>query len=139
MLERAISIAVEAHRGQLDKAGAPYILHPLRVMLAVSTEQERIVAVLHDVLEDCPTWTPARLVSEGFGPEIITALMLLTRQRGETYTAFIERLKPNALARTVKLADLADNANLSRLPIVTDKDRARREKYELARLELLAA
>ncbi len=90
-LERAIAIAVEAHAGQIDKAGAPYILHPLRVMLAVSSTDERIAAVLHDVCEDCPGWTPDRLRAEGFAPQIIAALDSVTKREGEGYDDFVRR------------------------------------------------
>ena len=78
-LERAIAIAAEAHAGQTDKAGAPYILHPLRVMLRLATEEERITAVLHDLCEDCPGWDFARLKAEGFPPQVIAALRSGTR------------------------------------------------------------
>ena len=131
-LDRAIVIATEAHSGQRDRGGAPYILHPLRVMMAVETDEQRIVAVLHDVLEDCPEWNPARLICEGFSPNVISALMTLTKRSGETYEGFIERVKVDPLAVRVKLADLADNSDLSRLKKVTDKDRERHAKYQRA-------
>jgi (p)ppGpp synthase/HD superfamily hydrolase len=131
-LERAIAIAAEAHAGQVDKGGAPYIFHPLRVMLAMATEEERIVAVLHDVVEDCPKWSLSRLVEERFGPSVVSALDALTRRKGETYDAFIERLSAKPLARRVKLADLADNSDLSRIASPTEVDLARLEKYRRA-------
>lgn len=137
-LERAIAIAAEAHAGQSDKGGAPYILHPLRVMMAVGPRNHGIVAVLHDVLEDCPDWTPARLESEGFSPILIDALVALTKQRGESYDAFIQRVKRNPIATRVKLADIADNSDLSRLQNPTEKDYARLEKYHRAARELTA-
>ena len=82
-LERAIIIAAEAHAGVRDKAGAPYILHPLRMMLGLSSPDERIVAVLHDVCEDCPGWTFDRLRDEGFSDKIIAALDAVTKREGE--------------------------------------------------------
>lgn len=140
-LERAIAIAAEAHAGQVDKGGSPYVLHPLRVMLAVEGEDAKIAAVLHDVLEDCPTWTASRLRFEGFSPDVLCALDALTRRRSEGYAAFVARLGWNDLARQVKLADLADNSDLSRLRKVTPKDRERAEKYQnaIAYLESLTA
>jgi (p)ppGpp synthase/HD superfamily hydrolase len=130
-LEHAIRIAAVAHEGQVDKAGAPYILHVLRVMLAVSSNEERIVAVLHDVVEDT-MWTPEALRAEGFGDAIINAIERLTRREGESYDAFIERAGSSAISRRVKLADLADNANLDRIAQPSDEDRARVSKYQRA-------
>jgi hypothetical protein len=132
-LERAIAIAAEAHAGQVDKGGAPYILHPLRVMLGVFTEEERIVAALHDVVEDCPSWPLSRLRAEmGWSAEepMLMALNALTRRKGESYEDFIDRVRQNELARRVKLSDLADNSDTSRLnrPL-TPADRARLERY----------
>jgi len=88
-LEKAIRIAAQAHEGQRDKAGAPYILHPLRVMMKMATEAEQITAVLHDVVEDTD-WTMERLRQEGFLGEILAALDCLTRKNGEEYEKFIE-------------------------------------------------
>jgi hypothetical protein len=133
-LERAIAIAAEAHAGQTDKAGQPYILHPLRVMLAVSGNNERIVAVLHDVLEDCPNWTPQRLRDEGFGEHIIEALDRLTRRAGESYEDFIERCN-GPLSQRVKIADIQDNLNPGRLAMIPAKpDRVERYQRALRRL-----
>jgi len=116
-LERAIAIAAEAHAGQVDKAGAPYILHPLRVMMSVSGNNERVVAVLHDVLEDCPEWTPERLRAEGFGDHIIEALDRLTRRKGESYEDFIRRCQ-GPLSQRVKIADLHDNMDPIRTTLI---------------------
>jgi len=128
-LERAIQIAAEAHAGQVDKGGSPYILHPLRVMMAMETEGERIVAVLHDVIEDCPRWPEARLYVEGFSAEVLEALEALTRRPDEDYTGFIDRIAVNPLASRVKLADMMDNANLKRIPNPTAADHERAKKY----------
>ena len=130
-LEKAISIAAQAHDGQRDKAGAPYILHPLRVMMKMATEAERITAVLHDVVEDTD-WTMERLQQEGFHGEILAALECLTRQDGEDYGKFIERVKRNPLAVKIKIADLEDNLDVARLKEVTEADTERLEKYRQA-------
>lgn len=130
-LEDAIAIAVEAHRGQTDKAGAPYILHPLRVMLAVATEEERMAAVLHDVLED-GGWTLTRLRQRGVPEPVLEALDRLTRREGESYEAFVARAAGNPISRRVKLADLEDNMDLRRLGIVTPRDAERLARYHRA-------
>ena len=130
-LEDAIALAVEAHRGQRDKAGQTYILHPLRVMMRLETEPERMVAVLHDVVEDSP-WTLERLRGLGYPEEVLGALDCLTKREGETYEAFIERLLPHPLARRVKRADLEDNMDVRRLPAVTAKDAERLARYRTA-------
>jgi len=131
-LERAIAIAAEAHAGQVDKASAPYILHPLRVMLRVSTNEERIVAVLHDVVEDCPGWTFDRLRGEGFSEEVLVALLSVTNREDEDYEAFVSRASRNPIGRRVKIADLQDNCDLSRISVPTERDHARLEKYRRA-------
>lgn len=127
-LEKAISIAVTAHRGQRDKAGQPYILHPLRLMQKCSTEAEMIVAVLHDVIEDTDV-TIDHLEQEGFNAEVIQALRCLTKTKGEHYPDFIERVSKNQLARRVKIVDLTDNMDASRLTSFTDADAARMKRY----------
>jgi (p)ppGpp synthase/HD superfamily hydrolase len=132
-LERAIVIAVEGHAGVKDKAGAPYILHPLRMMLALSSPDERIVAVLHDVCEDCPAWTLDRLrAEEGFPDHIVTALDSVTKREGEDYESFVRRAAANPIGRQVKLADLRDNSQLSRINQPTQRDFERIEKYRMA-------
>jgi (p)ppGpp synthase/HD superfamily hydrolase len=128
-LERAITIAAEAHAGQVDKAGAPYVLHPLRMMLRMSSIDERIVAVLHDVCEDCPGWTFDRLRREGFSERIIDALQSVTKRDGETYEDFVRRAAANPIGRRVKLADLIDNSDLSRIAAPSERDSQRIEKY----------
>ena len=139
MLERAISIAVEAHSGQVDKGGHPYILHPLRVMMAVSSTEEKIVAVLHDVVEDS-SWTFEALSEEGFSDEVVTALKSVTKtSESEDYDSFIERAKRNAIGKAVKIADLRDNMDITRITNLTEKDSLRLTKYQraLQRLESL--
>lgn len=139
-LERAIAIACEAHAGQRDKGGQPYILHPLRVMMAMQTDEERIVAILHDVLEDCPEWGGLRLIDEGVTDDCYTALCVLTKMTGEHYDSYISTIAWNPLARTVKLADLTDNMDTSRLPQpLTEADERRLAKYGRAYLALKEA
>lgn len=128
-LERAIEIATEAHRGQLDKAGNDYINHPLRVMAASKSAEEKIVGVLHDVVEDTD-WTFEMLADEGFSNEIIEALRCVTKlSDSEPYDKFIARVKTNPLAVAVKLNDLSDNMDIRRLPYLSDKDVKRLKKY----------
>jgi (p)ppGpp synthase/HD superfamily hydrolase len=136
-LERAIEIAASAHAGQVDKAGAPYVLHPLRMMLRMSDNQARMVAVLHDVIEDTP-WSLEQLREQGFADSVLTAVDALTRRQGETYEAFILRAASDPIARLVKIADLEDNSDLSRFASPSDKDRSRIEKYQRA-LQVLRA
>ena len=128
-LERAIEIATEVHRGQFDKAGNDYIGHPLRVMMAGKTTEEKIVGVLHDVVEDTD-WTFERLAAEGFSAEVIEALQCVTKlSENEPYDKFIARVKENPLAVAVKLNDLSDNMDIRRLPYISDKDVKRLKKY----------
>jgi GTP diphosphokinase / guanosine-3',5'-bis(diphosphate) 3'-diphosphatase len=136
-LERAIEIAARAHAGQVDKGGQPYILHPIRVMLSVKSESERIAAVLHDVVEDSEI-TLDDLRSEGFSDEIVEAVDVLTEREGETKMDKAVRASKNSIAKAVKLADLADNMNQSRISQLTEKDRNRLQEYEAARDFLLS-
>jgi len=130
-LERAIEVAAAAHAGQQDKAGEPYILHPLRVMLRVASPEERIVAVLHDVVEDTHV-TIEQLRAEGFSQTVLDAVDAVTKRDGEGYEEFVARAAHHPVGRAVKLADLLDNSDLSRLPNPTQKDMARLEKYRKA-------
>ena len=137
MLQKAIQIATEAHKGQLDKSGKEYIGHPLRVMEMGKTEEEKIVGVLHDVVEDTP-WTFEMLEAEGFAPEIIAALRCVTKtSENENYDDFIERVKKNPLAVAVKVNDLTDNMDIRRLPYLSDKDVKRLKKYLKAYKKLI--
>jgi (p)ppGpp synthase/HD superfamily hydrolase len=133
LLDQAISLAVDAHRGQFDEAGAPYILHPLRVMLTQSDDTRRIAAVLHDVVEDCGV--TAEDLRARFGAAVADAVMALTR-RDEDYDAFIARCMRHPVARDVKRADIMDNLDLSRLSEVTERDEARAAKYRRALAQL---
>lgn len=130
-LERAIAIAATAHEGQVDKGATPYILHPLKVMLRVTTLEERIVAVLHDVVEDCGI-SIDDLRKEGFSEVILTAIESVTKVPGESYEAFVERAAQNPIGRVVKLADLEENSDLSRIAQPSWEDLERIEKYRRA-------
>lgn len=130
-VEDAVSIAARAHRGQTDKAGAPYLLHPLRMMLRMETEAAMMAAVLHDVVEDTG-WTLERLRGEGFPDEVVEAVDCLTRREGESYEEFVERARANPIARRVKIADLEDNMNVRRFGRLGAKDLERLEKYHRA-------
>ena len=136
-LNRAIVIAAEAHAGQVDKAGAPYILHPLRVMLHVEGESARIAAVLHDVVEDSDV-TLEDLAKEGFSEEVLAAVEAVTKRPGESRIEAACRAAANSIARAVKLADNADNSDLSRIADPGAKDYVRLEKYKEVRAILLA-
>ena len=129
LLEKAILMAIQAHQGQQDWAGRPYILHPFRAMLSLETEDEMIVAVLHDVVEDTAL-TLGDLREAGFSEDVLAAVDCLTRRDDETYEEFIERIVPNPLAVRVKQADLVDNMNLLRINgRLAERDMARLNRY----------
>jgi HD domain len=135
-IEDAISIAAQAHKGQTDKAGKPYILHPLRLLLQLSDEREMIAAVLHDVVEDSD-WTIEGLRREGFSEEVLAAIDCLTRRESESYDEFISRVKTNPLASSVKFCDLMDNLDITRISEPTPADHERMEKYRRALVQLI--
>ena len=137
-LGRAISIAAEAHAGQKDRAGAPYILHPIRLMIQMDSENAMMAAVLHDVVENS-TWTLDDLRKEGFSNEVLNAVDSLTHRdkEGEDYWDYIQRAKSDPIAIKVKLADLEDNLNPDRLNEVTEKDEKRFDRYRKAQEILL--
>ena len=134
-LGKAIAIAAQAHQEQYDKAGAPYILHPLRMMLRMSSEAEMMAAVLHDVVEDTG-WTLDQLRQAGFAEEVVQAVECLTHRDHETYDEFVARVRTNVIASKVKLADLEDNMDMRRLRTLTEKDTQRLHKYHQAWLAL---
>jgi GTP diphosphokinase / guanosine-3',5'-bis(diphosphate) 3'-diphosphatase len=136
-LERAISLAAERHAGQVDKANVPYILHPLRVMLNVPEIEHKIVAVLHDILEDTAT-TIDELYRLGFQTHLIDAIIALTKQEGESRIQAAQRTVQNPIARVVKLADITDNMDLSRIQSPTMKDFERLKEYQQVRDILLS-
>jgi len=127
-LERAIAIAVEAHAGQKDRYGAAYILHPLRVMARITTDDDKIVAILHDVVEDTD-WTFDDLRQEGFSEQLVVALDCVTKREGEAYEDFVKRSAANPIARRVKIADLEDNMDIRRNEKLAEKDLERMNKY----------
>ena len=127
-LDRAIALAVNAHAKQVDKAGQPYILHPLRVMLRVSKPQERMTGVLHDVVEDTDV-SLGDLKEEGFPLDVVEAVDALTKRDGETRMQAAKRAGANPIARQVKIADVSDNLDTSRLKEVTPKDEKRLAEY----------
>lgn len=127
-LDKAIEIAARAHRGQCDKNGAPYILHPLRIMNRMPSLETMIIAVLHDVVEDS-AYTLDDLRREGFDETIVAGVDCLTRRSREEYEDYIERVKQNPLAVQVKLGDLEDNMNLQRLDRLKESDFKRVMKY----------
>ena len=130
-LERAIEIAVSAHKGVKDKGGNPYILHPLRVMLTLNSEEEKIVGVLHDVVEDAEDWTFEKLQDEGFSTQILEGLQSVTKtSEDENYDEFVQRALTNAIGRQVKIADIKDNLDVTRLDILTEKDIKRPQSYK---------
>lgn len=129
ILDRAKAIATSAHKGQVDKAGKPYIEHPMRVMNMGKTVEEKIAGVLHDVVEDSD-WTFEMLEKEGIPKDVMDALRCVTKlSEDEDYDHFIERVKTNPLAVKVKLNDLKDNMDITRLGEVTEKDLTRLNKY----------
>lgn len=131
ILEKAIQIATKAHEGQTDKGGNSYILHPLRLMDNVNSIEEKIVAVLHDVVEDTEV-SFADLEREGIPEVCIEALKLLTHAKEVPYMGYIQLISTNEIAKAVKIADLEDNSDLSRLTKVGTKDIERVEKYTKA-------
>lgn len=140
LLAKAIALAATAHQNQINsKNGEPYILHPIRVMRRAKTDEERIVAILHDVLEDCDEWTKERLSTEGFPDEIVEAIVCLSRKDGETYPEFIDRVCTNRLAMKVKRYDLEDNLDPDRLSQLDEQTQKRlKGKYKPARSQILA-
>jgi (p)ppGpp synthase/HD superfamily hydrolase len=134
-LERAIEIAVRAHRGAVDKAGRPYILHPLSLMFGFHDPDAMIAAVLHDTVEDSDV-TLGKLKAEGFPEAVVAAVDALTRREDESYEEFISRLSSNSLARRVKLADLEHNMDLRRIQSLSSKDLERIDRYHRSWREL---
>jgi (p)ppGpp synthase/HD superfamily hydrolase len=140
-IEKSIDIALRAHAGQVDKSGAPYILHPLRLMLRMKSESEMMAAVLHDVLEDNPAWTDERFRAEGIPEDVIEIVGFLTKtaeEKKNNYDLFIRRVAQHPAATRVKLADLEDNMNLDRISQPKAEDFERAEKSRKAQ-EFLTA
>jgi (p)ppGpp synthase/HD superfamily hydrolase len=135
LLGKAIELAKTHHAGVFDKGGHPYIEHPLRLMENMDTNIEKMVAVMHDLVEDTHI-TIAYLRSAGFSEKVLSALDCVTNRDNEDYESFIERIAQNPLATKVKLADLEDNMDLSRIPEPSKKDYKRIEKYKRAKTRL---
>lgn len=129
--ELAFEIAKEAHAGQTDKAGLDYILHPQQVAAMVTTDEEKAVALLHDIIEDTDV-TVSDLLAKGLPANVVEAVKALTKKDNQNYAAYLAGVKKNRLATAVKLADLKHNSDLSRLEKITQKDRERAEKYRKA-------
>ena len=127
-LAHSMVFAEECHRGQVDRNGIKYILHPLQVMRRMDSETEKIVGVLHDIVEDTPI-TFQDLREKGYSEEIVNAIDCLTKREGESYEDFIERCKLNPIALKVKIADLEDNMDIRRIDVLTEKDMERLNKY----------
>lgn len=128
LLEKALKISTKAHEGQVDKAGVPYIFHPIHVSNRCSTDEERITALLHDTIEDTEV-TAEYLLMEGFPRNIVDAILSVTRNENESYEDFIRRSRLNPIGRQVKLHDLEDNMDITRLNELTEKDICRLNKY----------
>ena len=131
MTKKAMEISFIAHKDKMDKGGTPYVYHPFHVAEQMKTEDEVIVALLHDVVEDTEM-TIEDLRAKGFSEEVLTALRLLTHDKSEPYMDYVARIKGNPLATAVKLADLRHNSDLSRLSVVDDKALDRVNKYAKA-------
>jgi len=139
-LERAIEIAVSAHKGVFDKGGNPYILHPLRVMMLLTTKDEKIVGVLHDVVEDSEDWDFDKLKAEGFSDTVLDSLRSVAKfSEDEDYDAFIQRGLDNSIGRAVKIADIKDNLDVTRIGELKDKDLKRLNKYKRSLKTLTAS
>lgn len=133
--KKALKLCFDAHKNQLDKSGMPYVFHPFHLAEQMETEETTIVALLHDVIEDTD-YTLDDLIKMGFGESVIKALSLLTHDDTVEYMDYASAIKENPIAKTVKLADLKHNSNLSRFDVIDEKVLARREKY-LKAIELL--
>ena len=131
LLEKAIRISTNAHTGQVDKAGMPYILHPIRVMMNVKTIYQKTLAILHDVLEDTSV-TIDMLWDDGFSDAFLKDLSLLTRDENTPYDEYILRIKENNNVRKVKIADMRDNTNILRYHELESKHMKMIEKYHKA-------
>jgi len=129
--ELAFEIAKAAHVGQTDKAGLDYILHPLQVAAEMTTDEEKAVALLHDIIEDTDV-TASELLARGLPDNVVEAVEALTKKHNQNYAAYLAGVKKNRLATAVKLADLKHNSDLTRLEKITQKDRDRAEKYRKA-------
>ena len=131
----ARALATKAHEGQTDKAGLPYITHPERVALRMESPELQVIGWLHDTVED--TTLTVKDIAERFGPETAASVDAISRRDGEKWSDYLDRVAANPMARQVKISDLIDNSNLSRIPHVTLKDVERQKKYNKALKKLL--
>jgi len=131
IIEKSLGIALKAYSGQTDKAGKEYILHPLRLMAQMDSEEEMSVALLHDVIEDSE-YTAEDLLENGISAVVVNAVQSLTKLPNENYELFIERVLENKLAAKIKKADIEDNMNVLRLKSINEKDLERVAKYHKA-------
>lgn len=136
-IEIALNLALKAHAGQVDKAGKPYILHPLRLMHRFTDPEEQAVALLHDVIEDSEM-TAEDLIDQGISQDVVDAVVALTRGALESYSQFIARIGTNELARKVKMADIEDNLHVLRLGKLSDLDLKRIAKYHKSWYQLVS-
>jgi hypothetical protein len=137
LIDISLKIAIDAHNGQVDKAGSPYILHPIRLMLKMKDEKSMSAAILHDVVEDSDI-SEGDLRSRGIPDEVIKAVLCLTKKENESYDLFVERVLKNKIAIQVKIADIEDNINTLRLPNLSNEDLKRLRKYHSAWKKLKA-
>ena len=137
LTKKAMKLAFAAHKDQVDKSGIPYVFHPVHLAEQMESEETAIVALLHDVVEDTE-YTLQDIAAMGFPQEVLEALALMTHDEAVPYMDYVVQLKGNPIARTVKLADLRHNSDLTRLDTVDEKALARIEKYKKAIAELLA-
>lgn len=135
MTKKALKLCFEAHKEQIDKSGMPYVFHPFHLAEQMQDEESTIVALLHDVIEDTE-YTLEDLRKMGFGDSVLAAIDLMTHEDGVPYMDYVEKIKTDPIARTVKLADLRHNSDMTRLDVVTPRDQERAEKY-LAAINLL--
>ena len=131
MTKIALKLCFEAHKNQQDKSGLPYVFHPFHLAEQMKDENTTIVALLHDIVEDTPC-TIDELRNIGFDNQIIEAISIMTHNESVPYMEYIRQIKPNPIAKAVKLADLKHNSDLTRLDMITEKDLKRVEKYQTA-------
>jgi len=129
--KKALKLCFEAHKNQTDKSGLPYVFHPFHVAEQMTDEKTTIVALLHDVIEDT-SYTLQDLRNQGFDEDVLSALELMTHDKNEPYMDYVAKIKGNVIAKTVKLADLSHNSDLTRLDEINEAALNRVEKYKTA-------
>ncbi len=126
--KKALKLCFEAHKNQMDKSGIPYVFHPFHLAEQMTTEETTIVALLHDLVEDTD-YTIEDLINMGFDKAITDAIALMTHDDDVDYMDYVRIIKENPIAKTVKMADLKHNSDITRLDVVDEKALNRREKY----------